>query len=212
LEFQAVFPSKLPRERGFTLIEMMVVVFIVALLAAGAVISLGATGRDSQLERERDRLTALTSYVRERGAMLTLEYGVRCGQHGYRFVYFDNRINQWQPESVDDTLRPRRMPAGLRLQLTIEGHPIVLDDKALSIPKGSAATAPGANVNTLGTDLPSTFDNQVSDNMPQILLLSNGDINSFSLTLLREGANRTVTVQSDVDGVIHAGEIVEPKS
>jgi len=190
---------------------MLVVVFIIALLAAGAIISLGATGRDSQLERERDRLTGLAAYVRERGAMLTLEYGVRCGQHGYRFVYFDNRHNQWRPETVDETLRPRRLPAGLRLQLTIEGHQIVLDDKALSIPKG-AATAPGANVNTLGADLPSTFDNQVSDNMPQILLLSNGDINSFSLTLLREGANRTVTVQSDADGVIHGGEIVEPKS
>ena len=31
------------------------------------------------------------AYVHERGGMLTLEYGIRCGQHGYRFVFFDNR-------------------------------------------------------------------------------------------------------------------------
>jgi type II secretion system protein H len=206
-----VSESKRLRQRGFTLIEMLVVVFIIALLAAGAVISLGATGRDSQLEKERDRLTALTAYVRERGAMLTLEYGIRCGPHGYRFVYFDNRINQWQPETVDDTLRLRHMPPGVRLQLIIEGHQIVLEDKALNIPK-RATTPPGGTVNTLGADLPSTFDNQASDNMPQILLLSNGDTNSFSLTMLREGTHRTVTVQSNADGTIQGGAIVEPKS
>jgi hypothetical protein len=31
------------------------------------------------------------------------------------FVYFDNRTNQWQPETVDDTLRVRRLPSGLQV-------------------------------------------------------------------------------------------------
>ena len=186
------------------------VVFIVALVAAGAIISLGATGKDSHLERERDRHVALMSYVRERGAMLTLEYGIRCGQHGYRFVYLDHRLNQWRPEIVDDTLRPRKLPAGLLLTLTIEGHPIVLDDKNLTIPKGQE-TAPGATLSTLGSDMPSSFTAQVADNSPQILLLSNGDVNSFLLTLARTAADRTTTVKSGADGTIQAGAIIEPQ-
>jgi hypothetical protein len=189
---------------------MLVVVLIIGALAVGAIISLGATGRDSQLEKERDRLTSLIAYVRERGAMLTLEYGIRFGPHGYRFVYFDNRINQWQAETIDDTLRARRMPAGVVLQLIIEGHQIVLDDKALLIPKSAIAPA-GAAVSTLGADLPSTFNNQVTDNAPQVLLLSNGDTNSFALTVKREGVDRRVVVQSKPDGTIQASDILEPK-
>jgi|GEM_PF-734977 len=111
----------------------MVVVAIIGILVIGAILSLGATGKDSALERERDRLAALIAYGRERGAMLTLEYGIRIGQHGYRFAFYDNRLMQWSPETVDETLRPRRLPEGLQFRLLIEGHEIVLDDKALQI-------------------------------------------------------------------------------
>jgi 2',3'-cyclic-nucleotide 2'-phosphodiesterase (5'-nucleotidase family) len=142
---------------------------------------------------------------------LTLEYGIRCGVHGYRFVYFDNRTNQWQPETVDDTLRVRRLPSGLKVALVIEGHQIVLDDKNLTIPK-TATTRPGGTISTLGADMPSTFVAQIADNSPQVLLLSNGDTNSFALTFVREGVNRSVTLQSAPDGSIQSGVIVEPKS
>lgn len=198
------------RAGGFTLLEMMVVVFIIALLAGATVISVGSTGQDSGLQKERDRLAALMSYVRERGAMLTIEYGIRCAPHGYRFVFFDNRTNQWRPETVDESLRARHLAAGLNLSLIIEGHPIVLDDKNLTIPK-SATTPAGGKLNTLGADMPSTFVAQTADNSPQVLLLSNGDLNSFSLTLERDGTHRSATLQSKADGTIQTGAIVEPR-
>jgi len=201
--------SLLPRPGGFTLIEILVVVVIIGILIVGAILSLGATGRDSQLERERDRLSSLMAYVHERGGMLTLEYGIRCGQHGYRFVYFDTLTNQWVPEGVDDTLRLRRMPPGLTLQLVIEGRQVVLSDKALTVDK-RATTPAGGTVSALG-DLPSSFSSQLADNSPQIMLFSNGDTNSFALTITRDGVGRSVTLQSSADGTIKASDIQEPK-
>jgi type II secretion system protein H len=197
-------------QRGFTLLELMVVVFIIALVAAGAIISLGSTGKDSQLEKERDRLSSLMSYTQERGAMLTLEYGIRCGVHGYRFVYFDHLLNQWQPETTDETLRPRKFPAGLQIGLLIEGHQIVLDDKNLTIPR-QQVSQPGIPAPKLGSDTPGSFTGQSFDNTPQVLLLSSGDVNSFVLTLSRQGVNRTATLKSNVDGSIETGAIVEPR-
>jgi type II secretion system protein H len=201
--------SPLPWQRGFTLIEILVVVVIIGIVIVGAILSLGATGKDSQLERERDRLSALMAYVHERGGMLTLEYGIRCGQHGYRFVYFDNLTNQWMPESVDDTLRARRMPAGLTLQLIIEGRQVVLNDKALALSK-AATTPAGGTVSTLG-DMTSSFNNPLADNSPQIMLFSNGDTNSFALTIARDGIGRSVTLQSSADGTIKVSDVLEPK-
>lgn len=129
----------------------MVVVLLIGIVLSVAILSLGATGRDSGMQQERDRLTALMDYARERGAMLTLEYGIRCGQHGYRFVYYDNRLMRWAPETVDDTLRPRKLPAGLTLSLVIEGHPIVLDDKALKFDPRPPVVAGGNNGALLGS-------------------------------------------------------------
>jgi len=101
------------------------------------------------------------------------------------------------------------MPAGLALQLVIEGRPIVLDDKALTLSK-SASTPAGGTISTLG-DLPSSFNNQLADNSPQIMLFSNGDTNSFALTIARDGVGRSVTLQSSADGTVKVSEILEPK-
>jgi type II secretion system protein H len=176
-------------EQGFTLLEIMVVLVIIGIVVIGTILSLGATGRDSALQRERDRLADLMAYGRERGAMLTLEYGIRCGQHGYRFVFFDNRLNQWRPESVDDTMRLRQLPAGLQLALKIEGHDIVLDDKALQV-------NPDAAVPTGGT---------ISDLKS---LLSGGSGSSSGSALSTPGtnyANNAITTSSSSGGGFGGG-------
>jgi hypothetical protein len=49
----------------------------------------------------------------------------------------------------------------------------------------------------------------VQTNAPQILLLSNGDTNSFQLTIERAAAKRSVSFKSSGDGTINAGNIIE---
>jgi type II secretion system protein H len=178
-----------PRLRGFTLIEMLVVVVIIGVLATGLYLSLGDTGRDRALEQERDRLTALMAYVREQGELQTLEYGLRLTPNGYRFTVYDNRNNAWVQENLDDILRPRTLPDGLSFALVLEGRPVVLDPP---------------DTRQLGADTP--------DVSPQIMLFSNGDLNSFELTIRRAAANRSVTLRSTEAGKIEVGDMLESSS
>jgi general secretion pathway protein H len=177
------------RLRGFTLIEMLVVVVIIGVLATGLYLSLGDTGRDRALEQERDRLSALIAYVREQGELQTLEYGLRLTPNGYRFSVYDNRNNTWMPENLDDILRPRTLPAGLSFALVLEGRAVVLDP---------------SDTRQLGSDTP--------DVSPQIMLFSNGDLNSFELTIRRAAANRSVTLRSTESGKIEVGDMLESSS
>jgi type II secretion system protein H len=175
------------RGAGFTLIELLVVVVIISLLITGAMLSLSSTGKDSQLETERDRLSALMQYARERGELQTREYGLRCAPGSYQFVVYDNGTHTWLDDDLDSTLAERKLPEGLELALAIEGRPIVLE-------KAKAAGG---------------LKDQVPDLTPQIMLFSSGDTNEFELTLRRPVSSQQVVFHNAADGTIAVSGVAE---
>ncbi|HEX7416436.1 MAG TPA: type II secretion system minor pseudopilin GspH [Steroidobacteraceae bacterium] len=164
---------------GFTLIEIMVVVVIIAIVAAGAIIAVSLTGRDHQLERESERLLQLIIYVREQAEMQTREFGLQCVPDGYQFVSYDSRHARWRAVDEDDALRLRTLPDGLALRLTVEGRAVVLKHPA-----------------------------EADEPVPHVMLFSNGDLTAFELTVQRE-AGRSVTLASDENGKVILKPMVE---
>jgi general secretion pathway protein H len=152
------------RHAGFTLIEILVVLLIIGIMIVGAVLSVRVGSDDRDLEKERDRILALTDYLRDQAALQNREYGMRCFIGGYEFLVHDARSGAWQRLADDSATRPRQLPAGLAMTVSIEGRPIVL-------PPAEAEAA---------------------DLAPQILLHSSGDLNLFELTLQRESGEAGV--------------------
>ena len=172
-----------PRSRGFTLIEILVVVVIIGVISAGILLSVNFTGRDNELEKESDRLLTLVNYAREQAELQTREYGVLFQEDGYEFVSYDVRRASWRSVFEDDALRARKLPEGLGIKLVVDGRPIVLkrpkDDK---------------------------------DKKPQVMIFSSGDLSSFEITVEREGGVRSVTLAQDDKGQVIAKPMVENKA
>ncbi len=100
------------RSRGFTLIEMLVVMAIVGILATAVTLSLSAHGR-AQAEMESQRLHLLLELAASQsrwGSPLAWSWS----EDGYRFLRADDR-GGWQPLDNDEYLHPRRLPQDVRI-------------------------------------------------------------------------------------------------
>ena len=197
----------------------MVVVVIVGLITAVMTLSIGSAGRDSQLERERDRLVALIDYVREHAAVTTTEYGLRCDQGGYRFVQYDTRRRLWLDDTLDEALRPRRLPAGLVLSLRVEDRAVVLPAAGTATRPAQAPQAPPAKLSAYtststpaASGMKASTDTTQANLPPQVMLYSSGEMNRFQLTLARPELGRSVTLRGDEGGKLDVGPLVEPGS
>lgn len=114
--------------RGFTLVELMVVIVIIGVMLSMAVLSIGDGGRSARIETEARRLATLIDLAGEEAILNGRELGLYFGESAYRFLAFDG--SQWLPVTDDPLLKERPVPEAIALELVLEGLPVALDDEA----------------------------------------------------------------------------------
>jgi len=215
-----------PSQRGFTLLEILIVILIIGVVTAGMLLSMSFAGKDTELETESKRLLSLMDYTREQAELQTRDYGIFFGEHGYEFVVYDVRTGAWRPVGEDDALRERTLPSGLEFKLVVDARPIVLsadmevppqpksDSAAISQPHPLPSVPRSADANSdssSGSDSDSNADSDSGSDAgksfaPQVMIFASGDLSSFSITMQRPTAGRSITLDENQDG-----DIVEKK-
>jgi len=163
------------RDKGFTLVEILVVVVIMAVVISLAVLSIGVTGRDNQLDQESRRLQALIDLLHERALLEGRDFGVRVEPNAYEFVVYDTFHDAWQRFDEENQYRHRDLPKGLSFQLQLDQQTVVLKavDKALT---GGPPPA------------------------PQLAIAASGEGTPFRLILLRDATQARAAVTGDALG------------
>jgi general secretion pathway protein H len=178
--------------RGFTLVEILVVVVVIAIVTGVAVFSLGVLGGDRGLDAEGDRITDVMTATLEQAQLEGRDYGIQFLVNGYTVLKYSHTHGLWEPVANDALYTTYQLPAGIVATLELEGRQI-----SLVPPKPPTATTSGARSTT---DAPPA---------PQVQLFSSGDVSPYKLTLTREGTEYTFHIDGQADGtllVTHAGQ------
>jgi general secretion pathway protein H len=168
------------RQKGFTLIEILVVLTIMAIVIAIAVLSIGVAGRDTQIDEESRRIEGLVGLLHERALLEGRDFGLRLGPSAYEFVVYESRRERWFAFDQEHEFRYRELPKGLSFQLELDAHQVVLP-----------AIAP----TPVDMDLPPPAP-------PQVAIAASGEGTPFRITLVRAGATAKATVSGDALGKV----------
>ena len=175
--------------RGFTLIEILVVVVIIATVVSIALLSVSVGGDDTELDQERRRLASLIETIQDEAVLQGREFGVEFMTSSYRFVEFDPLTRQWSEIPFDDLYRLRRLPEGLEFELFIDDRRIGLETDPDRL-----------------DDRDQSSSDSVDPYVPHLFVFASGESTVFELHIVRPQIDRRLILRGDVLGELEFGD------
>ncbi|MBZ9613026.1 type II secretion system minor pseudopilin GspH [Rheinheimera maricola] len=168
--------------RGFTLVEVMLVMLLIGLLATTVVMNFSGESREERLDKEAERVQQLFQFVAETAMLKQQEWGLYVRADRYGFLYYNTADNKWLEAEEPAGLQQYKLPTDISLSLELEG-------------------LPGEDSNLLSQldwqleDAEQTDDETEVPVLPQVFILSSGEISPFQL-LLTESSDLTLLYSS----------------
>lgn len=118
-------PGRCRRTRGFSLVEILVVVLIIALMTGVAVLSLSLNSTHPVRDRA-EHLAQLLRLAGEEASMQGENLALGFWQRGWHF-YVLRAGTAWQPLDGDELLKSETLPEGYALTLILQGQQVQLE-------------------------------------------------------------------------------------
>lgn len=161
--------SKVQKQQGFTLIEVLLVIVVIGLMVAAIQVNFTSNKPEAQLEQETTRFASVFNLAAEYGLLNNIELGLYIDENTYQFVGYDGI--RWSPLPESEFLAPHQLPENIIVTL-------LFDDLALEQP-----SLVSAELFTPDDDHLEEMKEGLSDDekpiIPQVYILSGGDITPF---------------------------------
>ena len=155
-------------QKGFTLIEILVVMVLLGLLSGVAVFTLGSGKQQRELANEAQRLHALLRMASEEAILSNSEIGFSIDEDGYEFLEYDDEELTWSGSKVS-VLKSRSLPEWLAIEFRTEGE----------------------ELKVLGKD-----EDELKK--PDMMLLSSGEVTPFTIILqVEQNSDGQFVISSD---------------
>ncbi len=174
------------RTRGFTLIEIIVVIFIIGIVVSFATLSVNVS-TTRVVPSEVQRLESLMALASDEAVLQTQEMALEVYRNGYRFMELmqADQSWKWQPLQDDAQFRPRCFPEGVTMEAVIEGLEAPLDTvdcTKFTAPADETSSEEKATVQKSRLD--------EDKEPPRVFLLSSGEMTPFDLKVAMQGEKK----------------------
>jgi type II secretion system protein H len=175
-------------QRGFTLLEMLVTMVIIAIALTLALPQIRLLQPDSPVDKQTRELAALIELARDEAALQGRNFGIRLHQYGYEFYDLDPDTGAWLTLQGDDMLKPVELEQRLSVQLEMEGRIIPLP------PRADEVINDEQELDQFGNPLPAAGPT------PHIFILASGEVSPFVLTLRDIPSGHAIELDADYLG------------
>ena len=183
------------RMLGFTLLELLIVIVLIAVIMSVTVAGMGNRGGDAAAAEEAQRLAALIELARDRAESSAEEWGLDVEQAGYSFLVYEPRTQRWRP-AQDERFRERSLPDALQLGVEVDAREVAGGDGERGRGRAARDDAGGLAGGQRGKD---------DARVPDILLLSSGEASQFVLRVGPPGApEQAWTLRTDGLAMVRA--------
>lgn len=186
--------------RGFTLIELMVVLVMIAVIMAMAVLSIGDGGLQRRLQQESQRLATLIELGSDEAILRGQVVGILFDQSGYQFLFYEKESESWLP-AEEESFRHRTLLNGATFELYLEGLIVTLGSEAEAMMAGQQSgglTSSGLAKLNIGQQT----QEQTAGPQPHILLLSSGERTPFEVIIHHEALQKPLHLEGDILGEV----------
>ncbi|MBV1840025.1 type II secretion system minor pseudopilin GspH [Photobacterium ganghwense] len=188
------------RAAGFTLIEILLVLVLLATSAVAVMISLPES-REDTVREEAARFHHLIQLLGEDALLNGTDYGVRIERHGYQFLQLTGR--DWQPLTESRFFTKVDVDESVRLDLEVGSFSWQDQDRLFK---------PGSLFNE---DLFAEQTDKDKVKPPQVVVMASGEYTPFTLNFEVEGENQFWRVQADEVGrvfLLSPGESIKSQT
>ena len=193
------------QEAGFTLLEIMLVIFLMGMMVTGVVMTMSSAGPDRQLKKEAARFIGVLELAEEEALLSSIEMGLVIAEQEYQFVYLDDN-DRWTAFTDSKWFAKKELGEDMLISLELAGL------KAEGSFLGSRKLF--ADDDGLFEDKGGLFEGDENETRiePDIFIYSSGEITEFTLTFTYMDADlgdSSIKVQFDEYGDLMISSAVD---